>query len=77
MKFGLIWKIKDKEKLIHVLTKLVYAMTELRELAVRHKIENNLYYGGSIEAIYNIIGYKDRDRFVLQHVGIKLTEEAR
>ena len=76
-KFGLIWKIKDKEKLIHVLAKLVYAMTELRELAVRHKIENSLYYGGSIEAIDNIIGYKDRDRFVLQHVGIKLTEEAR
>ena len=76
-KFGLIWKIRDKEKPTQVLAKLVYAMTELRELTVRHKIENNLYYGGSIEAIYNIIGYKDRDRFVLQEVGTKLTEKAR
>ena len=55
-KFGLIWKIKDKDKEKHVLAKLVYAMTELRELAVRRNIENSLYYGGSIEAIYNIQG---------------------
>ena len=76
-KFGEIWKIKDRSKGIEALSKLVFAMEELKELAVKHSIENYLYYGGALASLYKIIGSKDRDKFIELHVDSNLSEEAR
>ena len=76
-KFGEIWKIKDRSRSIEALSKLVFIMVELKELAVTHSIENYLYYGGALASLYKIIGNKDRDKFIELHVDSKLSEEGR
>ena len=76
-RFGEIWKIRDRSKLIDALAKLVFVMKELKELAVKHSIENNLYYGGAIETMYKVIGYRDRDEFVRKYIRAKLSEESK
>ena len=35
-------------------------MIELKTLAERHKIENELYYGRDIQTFYKVMGYKNR-----------------
>ena len=67
VKMGEIWKIKEKEKLVHALSKLISIMLELQRLAVRHDIENELYYGGSIQKIYKILGYGYTNRFIRKY----------
>ena len=67
VKMGEIWKIKDKEKLVHALSKLISIMLEVQRLAVRHDIENELYYGGSIQKIYKNLGYGYTNRFIRKY----------
>ena len=52
-----IWKIKVKRKLVQVLTKLSFAMLESERLAEKHGIENELYYGGGIQKVYEVLGF--------------------
>ena len=40
---GPLWKLKDSEKLIQFLSKLVNTMTELSKMANKHDIYNDLY----------------------------------
>ena len=74
---GEIWKLKERSKSVEALSKLVFVMEELKELAVKHSIENYLYYGGAIASLYKIIGNRDRDKFIELNVDSKLSEEAR
>ena len=76
-KFGEIWNIRSKEKKIAALSSLIFIMIELKELAEKHSIENNLYYGGAISSIYSIIGFKDRDKFIEEYVESSLSEKDR
>ena len=39
-------------------------MIELKSLARKHDIENELYYGGGIQKALEVIGYFYRDKFV-------------
>ena len=56
-KIGPIWKIKDKRKLVQVLTKVSFAMLESERFAEKHEIENELYYGGGIQKVYEVLGF--------------------
>ena len=76
-KLGEIWKLKERSKIVEALSKLVFVMEELKQLAVKHSIENHLYYGGAILSLYKIIGNKDRDKFIELNVDSNLSEEAR
>ena len=74
-KDGPIWKIKDPERFVKSLSKLIYALLELQKLAFKHNIENELYYGGSIETIYEIIGFKYRNKFIEKYCQTKLSKK--
>ena len=64
-KLGSIWKIKDNEKLVQILSKLIFAMTELKTLAEKYCLEGELYYNNAILVkIYDIMGFYHRDRFI-------------
>ena len=71
VKMDEIWKIRDKEKLVHTLSKLVSVMLELRTLAEKHGIENELYYGGGIQKVYKIVGHIYSNRFIRKYSGTK------
>ena len=51
-KFIALWKIKEAEKLMEGLSRIINLMKDLTTLAVKHNIENHLYYSGSIHKIY-------------------------
>ena len=74
-KDGPIWKIKDTERFVTSLSKLIYALVELQKLAFKHNIENELYYGGSIETIYEIIGFKYRNKLIEKYCQTKLSKK--
>ena len=69
---GEIWKIRDKEKLVYALSKLISVMVEARNLAEKHSIENELYYGGSIQKIYKVMGNTYTNKFIRKYCESKL-----
>ena len=71
---GHIWKAKDKSKKVQALSKLAFAMTNLQELALKHDIENDLYHGGGIPRVYEVIGNAYRDKFIRQTTEVSLTK---
>ena len=79
-KMGPIWKIKDMQKLVQVLSKLSKlsklssTMIELKSLARKHDIENELYYDGGIQKAFEVIGYFYRDKFVRKNAEFKLSK---
>ena len=55
-KCGPLWKIKNEDKLINQITKLINGMAELNNLAEKHKIEESLFHQSNIQKIYDLIG---------------------
>ena len=55
-KFGMLSKIKEPEKLMEAISRLINVMKDLISLSSEHKIENHLYYGNGIERIYLLLG---------------------
>ena len=53
---GVLWRMKDTEGIKNGLSKLIYLMTDLKSLAERHNIENNLYHSDGINVIYHLLG---------------------
>ena len=51
-----LWKIKEPEKLMEVLSRIINLMKDLTTLAVKHNIENHLYYSDSNNEIYQLVG---------------------
>ena len=72
-KLGPIWRLKDRQKLVQVLSKLSFVMTELKSLAEKYDIENYLYYGGGLQKVYEVIGYNYRDKFIRSQRDSKLS----
>ena len=62
-KFCLI-KIKDDEKIAWTINKLLNVMNELQKLAEDYDLKEDLYYGGSIHQILNIIGQERERKFI-------------
>ena len=60
-KEGLIWKIREKEKLGDPLSKLIKTMSDLNSLAKIHSITNELDYGKRFQVIYKIIGFNRKE----------------
>ena len=46
-----------------------------QKFASKHNIENELHYGGAIETIYEIIGFKYRDKSIVKYCQIKLSKK--
>ena len=51
-----IWKIRDQEKLIDALNKIINMMRELYQLPEQHTIKSRLYSGDGLERIYQMMG---------------------
>ena len=51
-----LWNIRDQEKLVEALSKIVNMMRELYQLAEQHNIKSRLYSGGGLEKIYQMMG---------------------
>ena len=51
-----IWRIKDPEKLIEGLSKIVNIARDLMKLAKEHHIKSRLYNGDALERIYKMMG---------------------
>ena len=71
VKMGEIWKIREREKSVCALSLLIFVMLELRTLAEKHNIENELYYGGSIQKVYKVLGYAYTNRFIGKYCELK------
>ena len=48
-------KLKDPESLAHMISKIVNLLKDVMLLAEKHNIEHHLYYGESIQRIYNLL----------------------
>ena len=55
-KINQLWKIKDPEKVVNALSKIINVMKDLEHLAVQHKIQSKLYYGDGLDRIYQLLG---------------------
>jgi hypothetical protein len=73
--YGLIWKIREKEKLIPAISKLLNSMGELRDLAAKHGLKDQLYHHSYLGIIYDLIGNERREKFIAKHIKSKLTCE--
>ena len=51
-----IWKIRDQEKMIDALNKIINMMRELYQLPEQHSIKSSLYSGDGLERIYQMMG---------------------
>ena len=76
-KLGPIWKCKDKAKLVQILSKLIYVMIELQDLAKKHDIENDLYHGGAIQRVCEVLGNEQRNKFIRKYAEETLSKKAK
>ena len=65
-------KIKNDEKLIEIITKLINGMKKLNELARKHKIEEILFHPSNLVKIFDLIGKGRQIKCIEQ---IKNTEQ--
>ena len=70
-KIGGLWKVNDDEKL-NVISNFLNALTELKDLAKRQGLENELYYGGGVEIILYLMGETGKRKFIRKSVGNNL-----
>ena len=54
-KFTVLWKIKEPEKLTEGLSRIINLKKDLTTLAVKHKIENQLYYSDRIQKMCQLL----------------------
>ena len=74
-KMGPIWKIKDNEKLVPVISQLVNAMSELQFLVEKHDIKNILYHPCNLGIIYDLIGSQRKMRFIKKSIDVKMNQQ--
>ena len=70
---GPLWKVKNDEKLIQMMTKLINGMKELIKLAEKHGIEEALFHQSNLVKIYDLIGKGRQIRFVEQNIDKEMT----
>ena len=54
--FGGLYKVRGDAKVISVISGVINSMIELSELAESHNLENELYYGGGVEKVLDLLG---------------------
>ena len=52
-----MWRTRDPEKLIGILSEILNFMRDVMRLAQQHCIEYRLYYSDAIQKIYALIDY--------------------
>ena len=55
-KINNLWKIRDTEKIVEALNKIINTMKDLKKLASDHGIKSKLYSGDGLEKIYQLLG---------------------
>ena len=68
-------RFKDVESNVESLTKIINLFKELTTLSNKHGIENHLYYGGTINRVYRLIGDARLTRWLTSISDSKLTPE--
>ena len=63
-KFSNLDRIKDDEKISSTLSSLLNAMKDLVKIATEYHLENELYYGGGLHRILNLMGTTRERKFV-------------
>ena len=74
-KIGGLWKVKNDEKFLVVLAKLINSMKELSRLATEHDIEGQLYEGGGLEKVLFLIGDARHKTFREKNLDLKSKKE--
>ena len=72
---GGLWKLKNDEKIMDSLAKIVNAMTDLSTLASEHKIEGQLYEGGGLEKIMSLLGDARHRKFRSQNLEMSASKK--
>ena len=54
-KINNLWKIRDTEKIVEALKKIINTMKDLEKLASDHSIKSKLYSGDGLEKIYQLL----------------------
>ena len=70
---GPLWKVKNDEKVIQMMTKLINGMKELIKLAEKHGIEEALFHQSNLVKIYDLIGKGRQISFVEQNIDKEMT----
>ena len=74
-KFTALCKIKETERLMEGLSRIINLMKDLTTLAVKHNIENQLYYSGSIHKIYQLLGENRVTKWLMKISDEDLSDE--
>ena len=72
---GPMWKCRDKSKKVQTLSKLVFVMTDVQDLAIKHEMENDLYHGVGLQRVYDVIGHAYRDKFIRNNTEVTLSKK--
>ena len=62
--FESISDVKNDEKRISVISSLLNSMTQRSDLVKKHKLENELYFGGGVERVLTIMGNERKRKFI-------------
>jgi len=68
-------KMKDPEKIIAGISRIINLMRDLLKLASKHRIEKNLFYGDAVKRIYKLMGESRLTRWFEQSCDLDLNEK--
>ena len=68
-------KENGDEKLAHGLSELLNAMAEVSRLAGKYCLENELYYGGGLGKVIDLMGFARNRRFLEKNVRLNLSNK--
>ena len=69
-----LWKIRDQEKLVDALSKIISMMRDLYQLAEQHNIKSRLYSGDRLERIYQMMGDRRVTRWLSTNCEVEFLE---
>ena len=76
-KFSDLVKQKDDEKIAHSLTNLLNVMADLENLASKYDLEGDLYHGGGLQSVLDLLGTTRERKFIKSVSKLKLKNKAK
>ena len=73
-KFSNLGKQKDDDKIAELITKLLNSMADLSKLAADNNLECELYYGGGIHKILDLLGKQRQRKFIKETAKAKIND---
>ena len=70
-----IWKIRNQEKLVDTLSKIINIMRDLHQLAEQHNIKSRLYSGNGLERIYQMMSDSQVTRWLSTICEVEYNDE--